>query len=128
MRQVSRALTASDDGLLRDHHILICDRDRKWGRDVRRELGDAGVHVVLTPFQAPNGNAHAERFVRSIKYECLDRMVPLGERHFRRPLENSSLTTMGNGIIKGLRIGASKRARLVDTLARFVGASGLAAC
>jgi hypothetical protein len=95
---------------------------------VRRELGDAGVHVVLTPFQAPNGNAHAERFVRSIKYECLDRMVPLGERHFRRPLENSSLTTMGNGIIKGLRIGASKRARLVDTLARFVGASGLAAC
>ena len=38
-------------------------------------------------FQAPNANAHAERFVRSIKCECLDRMVPLGERHFRRALK-----------------------------------------
>jgi transposase InsO family protein len=85
MCQVSRALTATD-GLLRDHRVLICDRDRKWSRDVCRELADAGVHVALTPFQAPNPNAHAERFVRSIKYECLDRMVPLGERHFRRAL------------------------------------------
>jgi transposase InsO family protein len=87
MRQVSRALTASDDGLLRDHRMLICDRDRKWSREVRRELGDAGVQVVLTPFQAPNGNAHAERFVRTIKCECLDRLVPLGERHFRSALK-----------------------------------------
>jgi hypothetical protein len=49
-------------------------------------LGDAGVLVVQTPFQAPNANAHAERFVRSIKHECLDRMMPLGERHSRRAL------------------------------------------
>jgi transposase InsO family protein len=39
---------------------------------------------VRTPYQAPNANAHAERFVRSIKEECLNRIVPLGERHFRR--------------------------------------------
>jgi transposase InsO family protein len=77
MGQVSRTLTAAD-GLLSDHRVLVCDRDRKWSREVRRELDDAGVHVALTPFQAPNANAHAERFVRSIKYECLDRMVPLG--------------------------------------------------
>jgi putative transposase len=50
-------------------------------------LCDAGVHVVQTPFQAPNANAYAERFVRSITFECLDRMVPLGERHFRRALK-----------------------------------------
>ena len=85
MRQVSRTLTATD-GLLSDHRVLICDRDRKWSRKVRREFDDAGVHVALTPFQAPNANAHGERFVRSIKYECLDRMVPLGQRHFRRAL------------------------------------------
>jgi transposase InsO family protein len=37
--------------------------------------------VVLTPERVPN--AYAERFVRSIKEECLDRMIPLGERHVR---------------------------------------------
>jgi putative transposase len=78
MRQASRTLTAAD-GLLSDHRVLICDRDRKWSEDVRGELSDAGVHVVLTPFQAPNANAYAERFVRSIKHECLDRIVPVGE-------------------------------------------------
>ena len=64
--------------------VLICDRDRKWSRDVRRRLRDAGIRVVLTPERAPNANAYAERFVRSIKEECLDRMIPIGERHFRR--------------------------------------------
>jgi putative transposase len=86
MRQVGRTLTATD-GLLSDHRVLICDRDRKWSRDVQRLLGEAGVHVVQTPFQAPNANAYAERFVRPIKHECLDWIVPLGERHFRRALQ-----------------------------------------
>jgi putative transposase len=86
MRQASRTLTAAD-GLLSDHRVLICDRDRKWSQDVRGELSDAGVHVVLTPFQAPTANAYAERFVRSIKRECLDRIVPVGECHFRRALK-----------------------------------------
>jgi transposase InsO family protein len=85
MRLVSRMLTVPD-GAWVDHRVLICDRDRKWSRDVRQLLADADVHVVQTPFQAPNANAHAERFVRSIKHECLDRMVPLGERHLRRVL------------------------------------------
>ena len=42
-----------------------------------------GVRVVRTPAAAPNCNAHAERFVRSIKEECLDRIIPIGERHFQ---------------------------------------------
>ena len=43
-----------------------------------------GIRVVQTPFQAPNANAYAERFVRSIKQECLNRVIPFGERHLRR--------------------------------------------
>ena len=53
---------------------------------MRARLGDAGIRVVLTPYRAPNANAYAERFVRSIHEECLDRLIPLGERHFRRAL------------------------------------------
>jgi putative transposase len=83
MRQVSRTLTAAEDGPLRDHRVLLCDRYRKWSGDVRQRLGDAGICVVQTPLRAPNANAHAERFVRSIKQGCLDRMIPIGERHFR---------------------------------------------
>jgi putative transposase len=86
MQQVMRRLTAADDGILVDHRVLICDRDRKWSLAVRHRFGDAGIRVVLTPARAPNANAHAERFVRSIKGECLDRLIPLGERHFRRAI------------------------------------------
>jgi transposase InsO family protein len=53
---------------------------------VRQHFGDAGIRVVLTPERGPNANAYAERFVRSIKEECLDRIIPLGERHFRRAI------------------------------------------
>jgi transposase InsO family protein len=65
---------------------LICDRNWKWSGDVRRRLDESGIRVVLTPERAPNANAYAERFVRSIKEECLDRLIPLGERHCRRAI------------------------------------------
>jgi hypothetical protein len=39
--------------------ILICDRERKWSRDVRRRLWQAGIRVVLIPERAPNANAYA---------------------------------------------------------------------
>ena len=53
---------------------------------MRQQLGDAGIRVVLIPERAPNAKAYAERFVRSIKEECLDRIIPLGERHFRHAI------------------------------------------
>jgi len=86
MGQIVRLVTAADDGVLIGHRMLICDRDRNWSRAVRQRFGDAGIRVVLTPERAPNANAYAERFVRSIKEECLDRMIPLGEQHFRRAI------------------------------------------
>ena len=74
MRQVVRTLTMAEDDPLAVPQVLICDRDRKWSGDVRRQLREAGIRVVLTPARAPNANAYAERFVRSIKEECLDRL------------------------------------------------------
>src|SRR5215204_3770945 len=66
--------------------VLICDRDAKWSRAVRARLQDAGIRVVQTPYRAPTANAYAERFVRSIKEECLNRLIPCGERHHRRAI------------------------------------------
>ena len=45
------------------------------------------MRVVLTPYQAPNANAHAERFVRSIREECLDRLILFGERRLIHALD-----------------------------------------
>jgi putative transposase len=84
MLQVVRNLTMDEAAVVRAPGVLICDRDQKWSEAVRRSLQDAGIRVVRIPERAPNANAHAERFVRSIKEECLDRMIPIGERHFRR--------------------------------------------
>ncbi len=84
--QAMRHLTNDVDGILRRNRMLICDRDRKWSAAVEDLLAAAGVRVIRTPLLAPNCNAHAERFVRSIREECLNRVIPLGERHFRRTL------------------------------------------
>jgi transposase InsO family protein len=110
MRQAGRSVTAVEDGLLRDHRVLVCDRDRTWSAEVRRLLNEAGLRMVQTPLQAPNANAYAERFVRSIKEECLDRMIPIGERHFRRAIREfvdhyhheRNHQALGNALIDGV--------------------------
>jgi putative transposase len=83
--QAMRDLTNAIDGVLAGGCVLICDRDRKWSRAVLEFLEQAGVRIIR-PFRAPNCNAYAERFVRSIKEECLDRVILLGERHLRRTI------------------------------------------
>ena len=65
---------------------MICDRDRKWSRGVLEFVEHEGVRIIRTPFRAPNCNAYAERFVRSIKEECLERVIVFGERHLRRTI------------------------------------------
>ena len=84
--QTMRHLTNEVDEVFGGNRLLICDRDRKWSAAVERFLATAGVRVIRTPFLAPNCNAHAERFVRSVREECLDRIIPFGERHLRRSL------------------------------------------
>jgi putative transposase len=101
MAQAARRLTDAVDGFLASHQILICDRDRKWTDTFRRIVQDAGVRIVLTPIQAPNANAYAERFVRSVRAECLDRLILFGERRCSAPSTSSWRTTMGSETIRG---------------------------
>jgi putative transposase len=87
MAQAARRLTDAVDGFLAGHRALICDRDGNWTDGFRGLLEGAGVRVVRTPHQAPNANAHAERFVRSIREECLDRLILFGERRLIHALD-----------------------------------------
>jgi len=83
---MARNLTDMYDGFLLGHRFLICDRDTKFTERFKEILKEESVNVIPMPFQAPNCNAHAERFVRSIKEECLDRMILFGESSLRRAL------------------------------------------
>src|SRR5262245_56135937 len=83
MTQVARNLTDPQDGFLRGIDHLILDRDPLYTAAFRDVLRASGVKPLLLPARSPNLNAFAERFVESIKPECLDRIVPLGENHLR---------------------------------------------
>jgi transposase InsO family protein len=87
MTQAARGLTDAVDGFLVEYRGLICDRDTKWMDGFRRAIEDAGVRIVQTPIRAPNANAYAERFVRSIREECLDRVILFGERRLRHVVD-----------------------------------------
>jgi len=63
---------------------LIHDRDSKYAQSFDEILKSVGMEIVKLPPKSPNLNAHAERFVRSIKSECLDRLVLFGETSLRR--------------------------------------------
>jgi transposase InsO family protein len=81
MKQMARNLTDPFDGFLLRHRYLIMDRDPLFTRDFRAMVARSGVASVRLPARSPNLNAFAERFVRSIKSECLGRVIPLGRRH-----------------------------------------------
>jgi len=83
MTQVARNLTATGDGFLHGMQHIILDRDPLYTTAFRRLLRDSGVAPVVLPAWSPNLNAFAERFIESVKSECLDRMVLLGEGHLR---------------------------------------------
>jgi transposase InsO family protein len=66
--------------------FLIHDRDGRYGATFDRRLRGLGITQIRTPFRCPRANAIAERWVRSVRQECLDWLFVLGERHLRRIL------------------------------------------
>ena len=83
MSQIARNLTDCDEGFLKEARYLIHDRDPLFTRSFREILNSSGIETVKLPARSPNLNAYAERFVRSIKSECLAQIIPLGEEHLR---------------------------------------------
>jgi transposase InsO family protein len=84
MHQIARNLTNCDDGALLDFQYLIHNRDPLFTKTFRGTLESAGVRPLRLPSRSRNLNAYAERFVRSIKSECLAQVIPIGEGHLRR--------------------------------------------
>jgi transposase InsO family protein len=83
IQQIARNLTDRVDGFLRGKRYLIHDRDPLFTARFRAVLRATGIECLKLPPRSPNLNAVAERFVFSLKSECLDKLVPLGERHLR---------------------------------------------
>lgn len=79
MTQIGRNLTDVEEGFLRGKRYLMLDRDTKYSDEFRNALVREGIHLIRLPPRSPNLNAFAERFVRSIKSECLNRMIFFGQ-------------------------------------------------
>jgi len=110
MKQVARNLTDMWDGFLLGTRYLIHDRDPLFTEEVRGLLRDAGVKPLRLPAKSPNLNAYAERFVLSLRRECLDRIIPFSERHLRTAIAEYLVhyhternhQSLGNELIKPL--------------------------
>jgi len=83
-------------GALRDCRYLLHDRDTKYTQSFRAIIASGRVEPLALPARSPNLNAYAERWVRSVKEECLSKVILFGERSL-----NISNISMPSGIIKG---------------------------
>ena len=86
MSQVARNLCDADEGFLIRKRYLIHDRDPLFTAEFQEILKGTGMQSVKLPSRSPNLNAHAERFVRTIKESCLDRMILFGEGSLRKAI------------------------------------------
>ena len=84
MEQVAWNATMQDTGYLNGCRYLLHDRDKKFCPEFRETLAAGGVKCTPIPARSPNLNAHAERWVRSIKEECLSKLILFGEKSLRR--------------------------------------------
>lgn len=83
MKQIARNLSDPFDGFLKDKRYLIHDRDPLFTQRFSEILGAVDITTIKISPKSPNMTPFAERFVRSIKSECLDKMIVFGESHLR---------------------------------------------
>lgn len=86
MQQVARNLTDAESGALHGQRYLLHDRDTKFCAGFRSILRAGGVEPLRLPPSSPDLNAFAERWVRSVKQECLSKLILFGEASLRRAL------------------------------------------
>ena len=109
MEQIARNLTDCQDGFLTPKRFLIIDRDALFSARFKEIISSSSIEILLTAYRAPNMNAFAERFVRSIKSECLSQMVFVGQGSLDRAVaefvahyhDEPSHQGIGNEIISG---------------------------
>lgn len=87
MAQVARNLTDIEDGFLKGQEYFICDHDSLLTGEFRKSLKDSGIDVIQTRVGCPEQNGYAERFVKSIKTECLDKLIFCGEKSLRKAIK-----------------------------------------
>ncbi len=83
-RQFVWKLEETDDNL----RFLIHDRDSKFTNAFDNVFRSAGFHVIHTPLRAPDANAYAERWLRTIREECLDHLLIMNQTHLKRVLDS----------------------------------------
>src|SRR5664280_767099 len=85
--QQARNLTVALEDRVHPVKFLIRDRDTKFTSSFDEVFRADGIRIIRTPIRAPRANAFAERFVGTVRRECLDRMLTLGRRHLERVLD-----------------------------------------
>jgi putative transposase len=81
-----QARNLSFTGLFERKRFLIHDRDSKFSAAFDEVFRSEGIKVIQTPIRAPQANAYAERFVRTVRTECLDWLLIIGRRHLESVL------------------------------------------
>jgi transposase InsO family protein len=87
MEQIARNVTMEGCGALWDCRYLLHDRDAKYTQSFRAIIASGQIEPLVLPARSPNLNAYAERWVRSVKEECLSKVILFGERSLRRALK-----------------------------------------
>ena len=88
MQQIARNVTMEGWGFLGNCKYLLHDRDAKYTASFRATIKAVGTKPVALPARSPNLNAFAERWVRSVKEECLSKLILFGESSLRRALRH----------------------------------------